>query len=1805
MENGMSKKIFYLFLVLTLTLSMSLALYSCDDDEEDDGGGSWEDPNPDSGSGGDGSGGGGNPDTGSPTGVATIVIDSDTVIYSDLYGGAFNLSSISSYINRPGYIYKGIYDAPTGGALVVSTGGDFLMVLEKDITLYPRFDTVEYTLNFTTESGRIDSSDEYLSLRTGDSLPSPLPIPLYDENKLDFVGWEYNGTLISNKSTPAASYKHLNFGLENTETPIILKARFAPAVLKVIFDYNDGSYEQKIYETSYGAEFNFEFPEIAAVGSEVLCWSEDPSGSVPYYPSTITHSMTLYAIWIDFKEVEFYTLPEVFSEYKFYKGSEITAPIPEREGYEFDGWYVSNTFSGNPVSSFTYGALASKYYARWTPIEYDLSLYDGDRLHKSYTYTVEDELIFPNDLSKTGYTFAGWRDAEGTVFGKKEIGKVISGDLTAYYTPNVYNISYKADGAVVSSSKIEYDSEISFFIPEKRGYKFTGYTLNGAPYTDTVYRETEDIILEAAFEVIKYKIEYELYGAENGAGNILEYTVHDSFRFTEAYKENYSFEGWYTDPDYQNYYDEIAEGTIGNIKLYARFRGLSYAALLNASGGECQRDKVVIEYGAPYTIPVCTREGYSFDGWFTTPDGDGEQLTDENGKSLGVWDKGVLETEIYARYTKRHYITITTNYPAAVQMTLKEFYLVGELVTLNAIYDDGYMFLGYREQDADGAVVNYSAKYQFRMPDGDVKLYLEFNPNIYKITLNSGDAYCTDTEFSVDYGQSYTLPVAFIDGKQFVGWKYGEDFLTGPDGVSTDFYFFKEDIEVEAKFIDSTDGAKLIYTYEDLLTMSANPGGQYVLVNDINTAGRKWDIFDFTGSLDGLNHKISGLTSPLFNSVNGTVKNLTVDVSVELTNIEADRLPFGNLAYYINGGTLDNVISTGTIVTHGPYGVGGIAYDLRGGTIINCKNYATITTDGENDHTGGLFSAISGGTLKNCENYGTISGVNNIGGITGWVSNGTYRECTNFGRVSGNSNIGGFAGRAAYAGNFSYLSIYIRNKGTIEGIENVGGVFGYFCDERSDHYADYSMKITHLYNEGTVTGVTNVGGVMGSAVCQNPDRYSLVGYFENLENTGDVTGTSYVGGIIGNAYSDHSGSYIKNSSSKNSTVRGEYLVGGLVGRLNNILMSSCSNEGMTVIATGYLIEGTEYSAWLGGYIGYGTSIEYCDNASEVIYTSEGRFIGGIAGRLDGTVNYCNNTADVTAESSKYVGGIAGLSSSGGNRTTSKSTNSGNIKGATYVGGLFGCIEDIISDHYNDYTFVLNELKNTGSVTAYGETAGGIAGVIDANNTDRYSVYLNVTVLENRGDVFGTSYVGGISGKISSDVAGGTISMMNNYGIITGDKNLGGVFGAAYNTPISKAYNHADRIVCEAVDGAENIGGVIGYTSSNLDTLENFAEVININANQVGGVVGNISFGGNRVVTNLINHATVMGNTHVGGTVGYLNDTVSDHYNDYTFNVSYLINEAEVKGSVYVGGIVGYLYVNNPDRYSCYMNFTDSKNTADVAGDNNVGGAVGYSYSDNGANFIRIEVKDINVKGDYFVGGIVGRGDNIDISDCKNDGVTIDANGYYLDGTVYNAYIGGFAGYCRNVTNVTNGVTINYSGIGRFVGGIAGAIHGGLTSCTNNADVTAENAEYVAGLAGCIFSGSKLYECTNNGQIKGKNYVGGITGQLINNISDHYNDWNAALELVKNTGNITGNDYVGGLFGNYDINNTDRYSYRLSATSLDNSGNVTGNSFVGGLMGRFYSDGSGSTAQLSSQTGTVTGNENTDNYVGNNTNLTVS
>ena len=214
--------------------------------------------------------------------------------------------------------------------------------------------------------------------------------------------------------------------------------------------------------------------------------------------------------------------------------------------------------------------------------------------------------------------------------------------------------------------------------------------------------------------------------------------------------------------------------------------------------------------------------------------------------------------------------------------------------------------------------------------------------------------------------------------------------------------------------------AKNIYTYngndyvssitslsynkiDDITELQNITGGNYyIITNDIDASSLTESIDNFSGTLDGDYHTISGLTKPLFNTLNnGTVKNVVLD-NVQLSSAVTvnDTECLGAIAAYASGNTkiynCGILSKDGTSSISGGNNTGSLVGYITGNTrVVNNYSYANVSGG---EYVGGIVGRVAGTALSN-SNY----------------SNDNHCAVTNnmfYGNLSGTSNVS-----PVYAGN--------------------------------------------------------------------------------------------------------------------------------------------------------------------------------------------------------------------------------------------------------------------------------------------------------------------------------------------------------------------------------------------------------------------------------------------------------------------------------------------------------------------------------------------------------------------------------------------------------------------------------------------------------------------------------------------------------------------------------------------------------------------------------------------------------------------
>lgn len=420
-------------------------------------------------------------------------------------------------------------------------------------------------------------------------------------------------------------------------------------------------------------------------------------------------------------------------------------------------------------------------------------------------------------------------------------------------------------------------------------------------------------------------------------------------------------------------------------------------------------------------------------------------------------------------------------------------------------------------------------------------------------------------------------------------------------------------------------------------------------------------ITNFKYTFDGQSHSITrtGSTVPLFETISGEVKNLSLEGTMSKTSGATTMAP---LAYTLAaGGKITSVknymtITAGTAVTGLTANcyLAGIVTEVQGGTIDGCHNYGKITANldvsGNNREcrVGGIVADINNVaenvTIENCENHDALTvnptatannkGINAgaLGGIAAYINSGSYTvsfdDCDNEGTIQWNAKhplsattdntisvrraicIGGIIGNAApitMSGTYGLTTPTTTNgfKVSLTNCDNSGTVNANAISWYGQAFtASGAGHITTVAaNALQANGKVFIGGLAGALLGQESTKASIT----TCTNTGDIT-----------PYNN----YTSGSDNASNQAGFNAVLGGLVG-YGGYLSISGSTAGGTI--------GTKvrHMFSLGGVIGFAVR-PFAISSTTVSAT--GYFVGGVSPTTSGD---SSTNADVTADNVAY------------------------------------------------------------------------------------------------------------------------------------------------------------------------------------------------------------------------------------------------------------------------------------------------------------------------------------------------------------------------------------------------------------------------------------------------------------------------------------------------------------------------------------------------------------------------------------------
>lgn len=625
-------------------------------------------------------------------------------------------------------------------------------------------------------------------------------------------------------------------------------------------------------------------------------------------------------------------------------------------------------------------------------------------------------------------------------------------------------------------------------------------------------------------------------------------------------------------------------------------------------------------------------------------------------------------------------------------------------------------------QKQKGALLLTESTLTVAAEGGKVTIVAKANSNVTAAVAEGAQAWITEikTKGLVDY--NFEFEVAANEAEQP---RTGQIVFTNESGSET---VTIEQAAAAPKATEITSAAELI-----AFISSYNNGEVPVGVtikNDFSFSDEENAAFQSINSLaiaiDGNNCTISNFNSgkPLATEVasTGAISNLTIAGAAALEGGEADKYVATFAGVHggkITGCTNKVSYTVAGTQTAGTLYVGGFAGKMAAGSeVANSTSEASfyVTTGTEGAAYIGAVAGYNEGTIKIC----TVNPVADEAKPSQMCGNDDGRQATGTVLVAGttlmNSWIGGVAGRAA-------------SSSVIEGCTNNADITTNFYKGDATPLLNYVAGITGE-NAGKVLSCTNNGPL--SLYSAETTRYSA-----------GVVGLNTEGAAVKDC--SNTADVINGNSGAPSYAANETYTGGVIAVNESTDVANVTNSGalkverMKTDATALISMGGcfgELKVALNGnnQISNSGNINWTEtkNCSSTI----GYAIGGIAGRLYGSLTGVSNTGNVvvsaktkaTTGQNVFLGGIVGVTCGTDAISLAGNTNTGNVQFDAqpasgeaeaartykniYVGGIVGYNPEaaLTVENCSNSGYVHTGINNKHTKTA-NKYIGGIVGYL--------------------------------------------------------------------------------------------------------------------------------------------------------------------------------------------------------------------------------------------------------------------------------------------------------------------------------------------------------------------------------------------------------------------------------------------------------------------------------------------------------------
>ena len=399
-----------------------------------------------------------------------------------------------------------------------------------------------------------------------------------------------DGNYLCNASLPGYSIGSANFEIHDANASITIQLN--PAVITY---HPNGGIENSFSENATGSTYKIQNCSFTKKGYSFTRWNTNADGSDKSYAENINLTLEpgdldLFAIWkIDTYQISYdlkggqndisnpasYTINNNIINLKPALPTVNTKPF-------FEGWFDSN---GNKVESIPQGStgdilLTASFIDEPSYVINYQNIMNGTHSNPG-EYTRLDLPMTFQQASQNGYNFLGWY-SENTFNNKIEnLAAASKGDTTLFarWETIVYNLQYILNGGInATQNPVSYtfeSSTISLQSAFKEGYTFGGWFADEnftQPITSISSGSTGNKTFYAKWILETYAIDYVLNGGINATQNPVSYTFESStISLQSAFKEGYTFGGWFADENFTQPITSISSGSTGNKTFYAKW----------------------------------------------------------------------------------------------------------------------------------------------------------------------------------------------------------------------------------------------------------------------------------------------------------------------------------------------------------------------------------------------------------------------------------------------------------------------------------------------------------------------------------------------------------------------------------------------------------------------------------------------------------------------------------------------------------------------------------------------------------------------------------------------------------------------------------------------------------------------------------------------------------------------------------------------------------------------------------------------------------------------------------------------------------------------------------------------------------------------------------------------------------------------------------------------------------------------------------------------------------------------------------